>query len=64
MCHRIRRWNQVGFRAKADFAYGLAANTLQRFDPDRTLHAPIQNLLSTRVRDRTAAFGSDNRAWR
>ena len=30
-------------------------------DPDRTLHAPIQNLLSGRVRDRTGAFGSDNR---
>ena len=28
MCQRIRHWNQVGFRAKADFAHGLAANTL------------------------------------
>jgi hypothetical protein len=23
-----RHWNQVGFRAKADFAHGLAANAL------------------------------------
>src|SRR5882672_10441670 len=28
MCHRIRQWNQVGFRAKADFASGPAANDL------------------------------------
>jgi len=25
MVHRFRHWNQVGFRAKADFAHGLAA---------------------------------------
>ena len=30
MCHPIRHWNQVGFRAKADFASGPAANGLER----------------------------------
>jgi hypothetical protein len=24
LCYRIRHWNQVGLRAKADFAYGPA----------------------------------------
>jgi hypothetical protein len=30
MCQRIKRWNPVGFRAKADFASGPAANHLKR----------------------------------
>jgi hypothetical protein len=30
MCHRTRHWNQVGFRTKADFAAGPAANRLWR----------------------------------
>lgn len=30
MCQRIKLWNSVGFRAKADFASGPAANHLKR----------------------------------
>jgi hypothetical protein len=28
MCHRVRDWNQVGFRAKADSGAGPAASAL------------------------------------
>jgi hypothetical protein len=55
-------WGHVcSERGKADVAQDRAED---RKDPERALHASIQNLLSTRVRDRTAAFGSDNRARR
>jgi hypothetical protein len=30
MWHQIRFWNQVGFRAKADFVLGLLAKHLSR----------------------------------
>ena len=30
MCHPIRFWNQVGFRAKADVVLGLAPKHLSR----------------------------------
>jgi hypothetical protein len=54
-------WGDVCSEGKADVAQDRAED---RKDPERPLHASIQNLLSTRVRDRTAAFGSDNRARR
>ena len=34
MCHRNRYWHQVGFRAKADFAWGLAVSS-DRPTPDQ-----------------------------
>jgi hypothetical protein len=37
MCHQIGHWNQVGFRAKADFASGPAAN-----DPQRLTRAVVE----------------------
>jgi hypothetical protein len=50
MCRRIGHWNQVGSRAKADFASGPAANDLLRltsrprdFHP-RALPEPYVNL--------------------
>jgi hypothetical protein len=30
MCHRIRRWKEVGFRAKGDFGAGRGQKTPQR----------------------------------
>jgi hypothetical protein len=40
MCQRIKRWKPVGFRAKANFASGPAANHLKRL----TLTRPyVQN---------------------
>jgi hypothetical protein len=74
MCHQTMRWNQVGFRVKADFASSSAVKGLWRLTPGG--HQPSRNPASQAVccrvvmcyyysgRPTAPAVGCSARCWR